>query len=1015
MTCLAVKQVFRNKAQIAMLRGGRPPKRRAPSTGGMQPRRTRTESFCPDQVVVLWHAPWFPDAPHALNVRMPTADPDEQPRWCIAKIVDNASCVTDKIWHAGRWYRESLYLVRIYLRADRADEQGRWTLSPDSSSVNHVVPESFVAPLVALSVNGLNDEQDLARTPPTQLREQMEGLPPPTSWSRSQSRITACYICGNCSYLRTFLNRKTLSAHNVKVHPHGPSPPSATRADSDDDSLNDPLYICDGLPRPLAQGDEALIWWAPLANPQEIRPYDRCRDRGSFGWHPTCIVQSLGMKKICILGAVYKEHSYLVNSPPNPVSASTETPMTRPLLQLAVQTRYPVSHPTQIIVPGRFLCKVPTNTDTFADLPPPDFWATHDRDTVFWYGNDTVPRVSLGVPACNFHAGQFVMQWWAPWFDTVDSNETAPWNPHARNPGASALVRDPTWHHAQILELIGVQKVRYAGSYYSGPAYRVHGMHHFNGEIDVVPEVFLVDVLDTHFARRPDPPQPTAWLQHVLHPPLPPKGTSPMRTIPQVAQHLVFWAPWFAPNAVPDRPYNVTDYPSWKATRIVEYLDTRLVFYAHSKFQGDAYRVLSPPQYTTSEIVPAVFIADSSMQRGDGPPYVWPGQPDPDVYETSDDELTIHFATEWKHHFWDRMNIDFSATPSVDHAFATLDQLFNIARVCSPRDSLYISTPTLYTRNVDQVGLLTRDQVVCHWRASWFHVEPTPVGAAIGVAPPRWLSSKVLLYLGAIPTTYAGSNYAEDAYLVEGVGDEWHGSEIVPSRYLMPVTTYRLLRSPQLLPPPWWENTWARGVDARHYNVFNPVELNGDEHVPPLTPLTLNLWWAPWFAVHNPPLHLRSHPFWVEVTVISFLGVRAFGYAATEHTTQAYRVKAPSGSLEVVPQTFVRSIDIHVANSGESDRRMHLASLPPPRAWTTATLRAPSSRLDRLTACTACNYATIERALEDSRPDGYAQEIQSSGEQSSSSIATLLHNDDYGGSAQPGASSSSSQVARLLD
>ena len=127
-----------------------------------------------------------------------------------------------------------------------------------------------------------------------------------------------------------------------------------------------------------------------------------------------------------------------------------------------------------------------------------------------------------------------------------------------------------------------------------------------------------------------------------------------------------------------------------------------------------------------------------------------------------------------------------------------------------------------------------------------------------------------------------------------------------------------------------------------------------------------------------------------------------------DHTTQSYRIKAPSGSLEIVPQAFVMSIDISVANSGESDRRMHLASLPPPRAWTTATLRTPSARLDRLTACTACNYATIERALEDSRPDGYAQEVQSSDEHSSSSIATLLQNDDYGGSVQSGAASSSS-------
>ena len=234
------------------------------------------------------------------------------------------------------------------------------------------------------------------------------------------------------------------------MHSHGPLPANAPRVEyfdaasptgeSDNDSFNDPLYICDGFPRPLAQGEEALVWWAPLTDPREIRPYDRCRDRDTFRWHPTCVVQSLGMKKIYIFGAVCKEHSYLVISPSNPISASTETPVTRPSLQLAVQTRYPVSHPTQIIVPGRFLCKVPANADTYANLPPPDFWATHDRDTTFWYGDDAVPRVSLGIPACNFHAGQFVMQWWAPWFNTVDSNAPAPWNPHARNPGASTLL-----------------------------------------------------------------------------------------------------------------------------------------------------------------------------------------------------------------------------------------------------------------------------------------------------------------------------------------------------------------------------------------------------------------------------------------------------------------------------------------------------------------------------------------------------------------------------------------------
>ena len=146
---------------------------------------------------------------------MPTTDPDEQPRWCIAKIVDNASCVTDRLWHAGRWHKETLYLVRLHLRANRADEQGRWALSPDSSTQNQVVPESYVAPLMALGVNGLTDEQGLARTPPTQLREQLEGLPPPTTWSRSQSRITACYVCGICSYLRTFPSRK-----NLRVHTH---------------------------------------------------------------------------------------------------------------------------------------------------------------------------------------------------------------------------------------------------------------------------------------------------------------------------------------------------------------------------------------------------------------------------------------------------------------------------------------------------------------------------------------------------------------------------------------------------------------------------------------------------------------------------------------------------------------------------------------------------------------------------------------------------------------------------
>ena len=207
-------------------------------------------------------------------------------------------------------------------------------------------------------------------------------------------------------------------------------------------------------------------------------------------------------------------------------------------------------------------------------------------------------------------------------------------------------------------------------------------------------------------------------------------------------------------------------------------------------------------------------------------------------------------------------------------------------------------------------------------------------------------------------------------------------------------------------PPPWWEATHRRGL----YSERDPHE---DQHIPPFAPLALHLWWAPWFAIRNPPAHLRTYPIWVEVLVVSFVGTRTHSYSAADHTTQFYRIKAPSGSLELVPQTFVRSINIEVANADEADRRLHMASMPPPRAWNLASLRVPLARADHVIQRTAYNYQTIDRVIAESRPDNYAQEISSSSDPSTSSIATLLYTDDYGGNIYNQGASSSSTAPRM--